>query len=82
MSEYIAVACIGISIVLSIAIILYVWSSLHRPTFQDRQIWNPTTRSWVHIPDHDQPFPMLTPIDEDGHQGRKYYREKYRRLNR
>ena len=77
--QYVAVACIFSAIIIIVSVLYSVFRG-RATSYQHKPAKNPTTRSWLHIPDDDQPFPMLTPIDKDGHQGQKYYREKYRRL--
>ncbi len=76
MSEYISVACILGAIVL--IVIILAWA-LWPPSFQQKAVWNPKTQSWYHLPDHDEVFPMMTPIDEEG---RAEAKEKYRRFRR
>jgi len=78
--EYVSAACIASALIIIVIVLYFVFRGKETTSFQDRPAINPTTRSWIHLPDHDQPFPMLTPVDKEGHQGQKYYREKYRRL--
>ncbi len=76
-SEHVSIACIASAIV--IIIVVLIWALRSPRSCQQKQIWNPTTRSWYHIPDPDDVFPMMSPINENGRHGRKYYRDKYRR---
>ena len=75
--EYVSVACIASAIVL--IIIILAWALWPHSSFQQKQVWNPRTQSWYHIPDPGEVFPMMTPIDEDG---RARAKEKFRRWNR
>ena len=73
-SSVVSATCIFGSMISTVVFLALVYWP-RETSFQQKQILNPETQSWYHLPDPDEPFPMLQPLDE---AGKRQSEQKYR----